>query len=134
MKIVVISFLISFFVAGFSFIVLKYFRRGSATEAPEFLFKVLSVEGWAISQKNDRLMLAAIDTEFIHLATEEQLERVLEKFWCNNQRFYVLKVNPQKFVGRLVHEQNPGGTNKYYHLYDGYIPLECVIDVRMIEK
>lgn len=133
MKTMLIGLLIVIIFFACSFITFKYFyRRNDAT--PAFLFKVLSVEGWEASQKTDRLILTAIDTEFIHLATESQLERVLEKFWNNHERFYVLKVNPKKFVGLLVHEQNPGGTNKYYHLYNGYIPLNAVVDARSVEK
>lgn len=40
----------------------------------------------------------------------------------------VLKIDPSKLIGKLVFEVNPGGTQKYYHLYNGKIPLNAVIE------
>lgn len=113
-----------------------YFFSFKERAMPTHLNKVLSVNGWATSQKSDRLQPVPIDIadNFIHLATDDQLNKVLEKFWHNEPSYVVVKVDPKLFIGRLVHEVNPGGSNKYYHLYDGYIPLTAVIDARVIEK
>ena len=106
----------------------------SVTPAPKHLYKILAMDSWAESQKGDRLKLAWIDDTFIHLATDEQLDRVIEKFWGDKSSYVILTVDPTKFVGRLVHESNPGGTNKYYHLYNGHIPLAAVTHVRTVDR
>ena len=111
-----------------------YYSSSKEHVMPVHLYKILSSDEWLESQKGDRLKLSWIDETFIHLATDEQLSRVLEKFWGDKPSYVVLTVDPKRFVGHLIHETNPGGTNKYYHLYDGYIPLSVVIDVRVVAK
>lgn len=92
---------------------------------PEFLYKILSREQWEESLLQHRLVISEMDREFIHLAKENQVERVIQKFW-NHQEYVLLKVVPKKIVGRLIYETNSGGTTKFYHLYEGNIPLEAV--------
>ncbi len=70
-----------------------------------------------------------MDKEFIHLAKEDQVDGVISKFW-NNKNPIILKLDSSKIVGKLVYETNPGGTTKYYHLYEGQIPLIAVIEAR----
>ena len=119
--------------AGAIFFV-TYFSSAKEHAMPTHLNKVLSVSGWEASQQSGQLQLSSIDDTFIHLATDEQLDKVLEKFWGNESSYVIVKVDPKKFVGRLVHETNPGGVTKYYHLYNGHIPLAAVTDVRTVES
>lgn len=91
------------------------------------LYKIVSVENWEKSKK--QVALDSADDLFIHLALENQLERILSKFW-SGQTCIVLKVDPAKLEGQLVFEVNPGGTNKYYHLYEGSIPVDAIIEVK----
>lgn len=96
---------------------------------PNHLFKIISQENWQKSQTGKCLQLDKMDDLFIHLATEEQLERILGKFWSGRSDYVILKLDLKKLTGNLVHEANPGGENKYYHLYEGCIPLEAVLEV-----
>ncbi len=113
----------------------KYYRCSDAQEQlPVYLYKIISVEDWDTSQRGDRLKLPAFDDAFIHLAKEDQLDRIIAKFWGDKSRYVVLKVDPKLFIGRLAYEANPGGTSKFYHLYDGFIPLDAVIKVMIVEK
>lgn len=98
---------------------------------PAYLYKVMSEEHWQASQEQKKLVPSAIDTEFFHLATEEQLAHVVQKFWANMDHI-ILKLDTKKIVGRLVYEANPGGTTKYYHLYNGTIPLDAVLEVKKV--
>ncbi len=98
------------------------------------LYKVISKEHWELSQNKDRVVLDAMDDDFIHLATEEQLEKVIKKFWKGKKNYTVLKLDPRKLPGKLVFEANPGGTNKYYHLYDGWVPVDAVLEFRSISQ
>jgi len=95
-------------------------------EGPSFLYKVLSVDDWGKS--SGTVHLPSTDADFIHLSTEDQLDRIIEKYWAGSSEYVVLKIETTKLSGKLVLEANPGGMNKYYHLYNGSIPLSAVVE------
>lgn len=97
---------------------------------PNFLYKILSDDNWNQSQGKTDLKLSNLDSVFIHLSTEEQLDRIKNKFWADEKRFYILKLDCKKLKGKLVLESNPGGSNKYYHLYNGSIPLTSIVEIK----
>lgn len=92
-------------------------------QTPRYLYKVLSIENWELSQKADALTLSKDDEAFIHFSRDDQLERITSKYWTNAPKYVVLKVDTSKLIGKMVFEVNPGGTSKYYHLYEGSIPF-----------
>lgn len=111
---------------------LKYLGK-SSTKVPAKLYKITTVDLWAQSKNGDRLVLAELDKSgFIHLAEEQDVERISKKFFPNEKKLAVLELDPKLLVGRIVFETNPGGSQKYYHLYDGYIPIQAISKV--IEK
>ena len=101
---------------------------------PQYLYKVLSVEDWKKSQSMEVVKLTEVDQDFIHLAREDQLNRIVGKYWDEVPEYVVLKIDTKKLPGKLVFEANPGGENKYYHLYDGSIPLKAVVESEIIKK
>lgn len=101
---------------------------------PQYLYKVLSVEDWKTSQSMDVVKLTDADQDFIHLAREDQLDRIMRKYWDKVPEYVVLKIDTKKLPGKLVFEANPGGENKYYHLYGGSIPLKAVVESKTIKK
>lgn len=98
---------------------------------PEYLYRIVSPEQWQESLLQNHVVNSSQDKDFIHLATKEQLPKIAQKFW-NNKNHITLKLASKKLIGRLVYEANPGGTTLYYHLYEGSIPLEAVIDVTKV--
>lgn len=98
-------------------------------QTPSFLYKILSNSDWIESQSQINLTLSPDDDEFIHFSTEDQLPRITQKYWSHVSDYVILKIDVSKLKGRLVYEANPGGTSKYYHLYDGAIPTEAVIQI-----
>ncbi len=96
---------------------------------PEALYKIVSIENWKASQSMGNLQLDAADKAFIHFSLKEQLDRIISKYWSGADRFIVLEIDPEKLTGELVYEANSGGVNKYYHLYDGAIPLGSIREV-----
>jgi uncharacterized protein (DUF952 family) len=104
------------------------------SEAPTILYKVISEKQWADSQQNNVVTLSEMDDAFIHLANEDQLEKIIDKFWGHIPKFVVLKLQTNKLEGEMVYEANPGGTTKYYHLYQGVIPVSSVIEVKVIDR
>jgi peptide deformylase len=107
-------------------------EKTDMVDAPKYLYKILSVRLWDASQKNAFLVLSAEDKAFIHLSTEPQLDNILKKYWSDVPQFVVLKVETSKLQGKLVYEANPGGTSKYYHLYQGLIPLTSVVEAKTV--
>lgn len=95
-------------------------------EKPTYLYKVLSLDGWAKS--SETVHLSSMDAKFIHLSTEDQLDKIVEKYWAGVSEYVILKIETDKLPGKLVLEANPGGTNKYYHLYNGSIPLNAIVE------
>lgn len=104
------------------------------TQSPEYLYKVLSSDNWQASQNKAALLLCRDDDAFIHFSTEEQLDRILSKYWSDISEYVVLKIKREALPGDLVYETNPGGTAKYYHLYQGSIPLSAIVESKMICK
>lgn len=103
-------------------------------QTPKYLYKILSVEMWQASQNEKNLQLAPEDDAFIHFSKEDQLERIIEKYWAKMPQFTILKIETAKLPGHLIFEANPGGKNKYYHLYNGAIPLGSVMETKLIQK
>lgn len=101
---------------------------------PPFLYKILSIDDWTSSQSLKSVRLPAADRDFIHLSTEDQLERIISKYWNDQPEFIVLKLDTSKLPGKLVFEANPGGTSKYYHLYNGSVSLDAVVESKKIHR
>lgn len=101
---------------------------------PEYLYKVLSVENWKQSQSAKTLALSADDQAFIHFSREDQLERITSKYWSSVPEYIILKIKTVKLPGKLIFEANPGGTSKYYHLFEGSIPFEAIAESKVIKN
>lgn len=101
------------------------------TSVPKYLYKVVSPNEWKVSEANKIVQKGEIDETFIHLSTLEQLDKTIEKFW-SNKPYVVLKVEVSRFIGELIYEANPGHETKYYHLYDGNIPITAVVTVQCV--
>ena len=99
----------------------------SQSSPPEYLYKVVSQEQWQMSRHHHKIVLPSMDDDFIHLAKEDQVAHIVRKFWDNKDHI-ILKLATKKLVGRLIYETNPGGSTQYYHLYEGNIPLDAVVD------
>lgn len=97
-------------------------------QPPQYLYKIVSPEDWQESLLNMQIVASPLDLHFIHLATESQLAHVTQKFW-HGKNYIILKLDTKKMKGRLAYETNPGGTTHYYHLYDGEIPVDAVVEV-----
>jgi len=101
---------------------------------PPYLYKVISKENWKQSQSAKSLALSLDDQAFIHFSKEDQLERITAKYWSSVPEYMLLKISTAKLPGKLVFEANPGGTSKYYHLYEGSIPLEAIVESKIIKN
>ncbi len=104
----------------------------SNSETPKYLYKILSHRHWLGTQARKALILSSDDDAFIHFSKEDQLERILAKYWSDIPQFAILKIDTSQLKGNLVYEANPGGLTKYYHLYEGFIPFESIVETKVI--
>lgn len=105
--------------------------QSSEDKMPPYLYKVLSMENWQTSKEQESIQLPSDDAAFIHFSREDQLARLITKYWSNAGEFVVLKIDTAKLPGKMIYEANPGSQNKYFHLYDGKIPLDAVVEVAL---
>lgn len=99
---------------------------------PPVLYKILSVEHWQATENCEAVKLSANDDAFIHFSTEDQLDRIIRKYWADVLQFVLLKVDTSRLEGRLVLESNVEGGSKYYHLYEGSIPISSIIESKIV--
>jgi len=105
------------------------------TEAPPpFLYKIISSTHWQATQRVNAVRLSADDNAFIHFSKEDQLERILDKYWADAEQVVILKIATEKLQGKLVYEVNPGGSTRYYHLYEGFIPFSSIAESKIIYR
>ncbi len=100
-------------------------------ENPDYLYRFVSLEQWQEIQLQNQVVNSSIDKDFIHLATKKQLNAVTQKFW-NNKDHIILKLASKIVKKRLLYETNSGGTTRYYHLYEGHIPLDAVVEFSIV--
>lgn len=129
-----IGIFISFFALTEATTTLSQQSSYTPDNTPRYLYKILSVENWEKSQKEKAVVLTSDDTHFIHFSTEDQYPRIVEKYWKGVPKYVLLKVETSKLPGRLVFETNPNGGTKYYHLYEGSIPLNAVVNSKVITQ
>lgn len=99
-----------------------------------YLYKVVTLDQWHDSQKAMHLKLLPADDEYIHLTTEPKIIEVIEKFFSSEKEVVVLTLDIYALEGRLVEERISGkGSTGYYHLYDGAIPIDAVIEFNHYE-
>lgn len=110
------------------FAMLGVINNDSAASPPEFLYKIITINDWTLSQSQGNVILPPEDDQFIHFSTKEQLSNMINKYWWDQGNFYVLKIRAYQLPGKMVKEANPGGTTEYYHLYGGRIPLTAVVE------
>lgn len=104
-------------------------KEGTAVSST-YVYKIMTLSDWQESQKLGFLKPSALDlkSNFMHLSEEQQVKGTIDKFMKGEANIIVLKLDTSKFIGRLVKEKNPGGNTEYFHLYDGKIPLEAVVE------
>lgn len=103
-------------------------------EDTRYLYKILSLRNWQATQTRTTVALSTDDDLFIHFSTEEQVEKIIEKYWSEAEQFVVLKIDRSRLEGRLVYETNVGKSTKYFHLYDGSIPCSAILESKIVYR
>ncbi len=106
--------------------------KAKTTETPKHLYKVISLELWQASTDKKNVVLSPDDVPFIRFQKEDELGRLLHYWSKLNVPHVVLKIKANKLEGRLVFEAKLGGSTKQYHLYNGCIPMNALIESKII--
>lgn len=113
------------FLGLFIFLMMKLNAGFLVDETPKFLYKILTTQQWEKSKQSPTVLLTDFDYEFVHLAKKEQVEKTIKKFFSSHD-VVILEILPEKLIGTLKYERNPGGENYYFHLYNGQIPMSSI--------
>jgi len=125
--------MLSFSVFGYEEFTNKEAMEEKIDQDPH-LYKILSLRNWLATQSRKTVILSAEDDAFIHFSTENQIERILNKYWADAPQLVILKIDRSQLEGKLVFEENKGGSTKYYHLYDGFIPFHSIVEAKIIYR
>lgn len=101
-------------------------------EIPNTLYKILPYDKNTFNLNIDKLPFSENDTKFIHMSTERQLQSTIEKFFASDDSYVVYELDSSKLIGRVELEYNSKRTDKYYHIYDGYIPSIAIITYKIV--
>jgi uncharacterized protein (DUF952 family) len=107
--------------------------KNQASETPKHLYKVLALDLWQASENKKNVLLSSDDTPFIRFQKEDELGRLLHYWNKLNVPHVVLKIKANKLEGKLVFEAKLGGSTKQYHLYNGCIPINAIIESKIIQ-
>ncbi len=102
---------------------------------PKAVFKILTKIGWGILQDDWRYHGNEADRRdgYIHLSKEDQLERVIEKYYRGVRPLYIVEFRSQEFLESL--EWEPASNGDFYpHLYDSPIKWKDAYGYRVILK
>ncbi len=108
--------------------------KQQTTETPKHLYKVIALELWQASENKQSVILSAEDVPFIRFQKEDELGRLVHYWNTLDLPYVVLKIKVSKLKGTLVFEAKLGGSTKKYHLYDGCIPIDAIIEAKIIQK
>lgn len=103
---------------------------------PDTLYKVVTKEQFLHSQGKEFLELGEADREFIHFSTEEQYPRIMQKFSEREPTapYVLLEIKTKELMGDMRFEPNPGKSEKYFHLYNGSIPMSSLSLIHSSEE
>jgi hypothetical protein len=70
-------------------------------QSPQYLYKILSLRNWQATQNTKAVQLSAEDDAFIHFSTQDQLEKIIGKYWADAPQYS----GPRKLdrLGCLLH-------------------------------
>lgn len=97
------------------------------------LYKIISLEQWELSKGQDKLSSSKADQDFIHLCEGHQIEGVIKRHYAGHTALIIAQIDGEKLPGRLLHEFVNGVGEHFFHLYDGYIPMNAIIKTEKIE-
>ena len=100
-----------------------------------FIYHIVLPHVWERFKDRPSYQPESLDTEgFIHCSYANQLAAVLDRYYPNAEKVYILKIDTEKLIPRLVEE--PSTNNEVYpHIY-GRLNRRAIVDIeeRVLDK
>lgn len=91
------------------------------------IYHIVLPERWAEFEGKESYEAESLETEgFIHCSYENQLDGVIERYYKDVGRLFILTIDPDKLTSDLVIEESPGG-EFFPHIY-GPINTSAIIE------
>ncbi len=92
------------------------------------IYHIVLSDVWEKSKDEHEYEAESLATEgFIHCSYPNQLESVLERYYKNQTKVLILRINPNSLVSKLIAEPSTNG-EIYPHIY-GKINRAAIVDV-----
>jgi uncharacterized protein (DUF952 family) len=97
-----------------------------------YIYHIASKEAWEQARSTGQYIVPSLKEEgFIHCSMEEQVPRVLERFYTDRRDLVLLCIDSGKLGSQLVYEWAPSMEATFPHVY-GPINTDSVTEVRPI--
>jgi len=101
----------------------------------KYIYKFLSEKDWEQFQNDGHFQGSTLDLNdgFIHCAYEHQLGYIFQKYFKNEQKIFLLKLNIFAFSPKVkVLEELSSHGEKFPHIY-GFIALDSVAEAKFYD-
>ncbi len=93
-----------------------------------YIYHIVTPETWEKFRGADEYEADSLESEsFIHCSYAEQLAAVLERYYKDAKRVFVLTIAPEKLTSKLIAEPSTGG-EIYPHIY-GKINRAAIVEI-----
>lgn len=103
----------------------------------DYVYKILRVEEWTQLQDQGQFPGSAHDLRdgFIHLATEDQVQGVIQRYFNDENTLYVLKCATKNFrQEKLKWEKSKSNEELFPHLYGGTLKTSHILEFKIFTK
>lgn len=95
----------------------------------KFIFHIASIKDWKSQVNKNFYQCESLKNEgFIHASKLDQLDFVLTKFYSNNQKIVLLKIDTEKLMSEIKWEKSELNLEPFPHIY-GVINLDSVVEI-----
>ncbi len=92
-----------------------------------FIYHIVLPEIWRVAADQTEYAPTGLASEgFIHCSYESQLPAVIERYYGDQKRLIILRLDPEKLTSKLVAEPSTGG-EIYPHIY-GPIDRTAIVE------
>jgi|688.fasta_scaffold238468_2 uncharacterized protein (DUF952 family) len=99
-----------------------------------YIYHIAVVADWESAQESGLYEVPSLKDEgFIHCSMEDQLSRVLDRFYSGRKDLVVLCIDSRKLKSQLVYEWAPSLEATFPHVY-GPINIDAVTEVRSVDS
>jgi uncharacterized protein (DUF952 family) len=97
------------------------------------IYHLTTLQEWEEAQDQGSYAPSSYEREgFIHCATEEQLDGVIQKHFQQHENLVKLIIDPTRLTERLKYEKVGDGDQEYPHIY-GPLNLEAVTQIVFLD-